>query len=114
MYKACVRLAMLLASLASLGTSIAQITDGNIVGTITDPTGAAIGDVTLTLQNVATGVQYTAKTAADGSYRFNNVPVGTYTIAAAATGFKKLTQRNVAVELSRTTTVNLGLEVGAV
>ncbi len=114
MYKACVRLAMLLAFLASLGTSIAQITDGNIVGTITDPTGAAIGDVTLTLQNVATGVQYTAKTAADGSYRFNNVPVGTYNIAAAATGFKKLTQRNVAVELSRTTTVNLGLEVGAV
>ena len=69
---------MLLAFLASLGTTIAQITDGNIVGTIMDPTGAAIGDVALTLQNVATGVQYTAKTAADGSYRFNNVPVGTY------------------------------------
>ena len=113
MYKTCLRLRCS-AFLASLGTTIAQITDGNIVGTVMDPTGAAIGDVALTLQNVATGVQYTAKTAADGSYRFNNVPVGTYMLAAAATGFKKLTQRNVVVELSRTTTVNLSLEVGEV
>jgi len=111
------RLRMLLPALlvAMLpGGLYAQISDGNIVGAVFDQTGAAVARATVELDNPATGVKITRTTDNAGFYRFNNVPVGSYNVTASATGFGKKTLENVRVELNRSTTVNVTLEVSQV
>ena len=55
-------------SLATL--ALAQATDGNLVGTITDPSGAVIPNASIQLLNAETGVSFTAKADDSGNYRF--------------------------------------------
>ena len=66
------------------------------------------------MKNVATGVKNTAKTGADGIYRFSNVPIGSYTVTVAAASFAASLVRDVQVELNKTTTVNATLPPAAV
>src|SRR5436190_18962866 len=92
----------------------AQVSDGNLVGTVTDASGGAVSGATVDLENVATGVRATAKTDGAGQYRFNNVPVGNYKLTVSAAGFGNSSITNVTIELNRTATVNAALEVGTV
>jgi hypothetical protein len=105
---------LLLCSIIFAPRSFGQASDGNIVGTVLDATGAVVSNANVELANVATGVKNTAKTDSNGAYRFNNVLVGTYAITVMAQGFTTLTLKDVQVELSKTTTVNLTVTVGAV
>src|SRR5215468_3546149 len=101
---------VLLALFVCAGISIGQVSDGNIVGTVLDATGAAVPNAAVELRNTATAV----RTDADGSYRFGNVPIGDYTIVVTASGFTSRSLKNVRVELNKTTTANMTLEVGTV
>lgn len=92
----------------------AQTADANVVGTITDATGAVVSDAALTLENDATGILYRTATDNQGNYRFNNVPVGRYSLTVTKPGFTTQTIRNIQLELNRTSTVNASLQVGAV
>jgi hypothetical protein len=94
--------------------AFAQATDGNIVGTVTDATQAVIPAAMITATNKATGVTYTGMSNAVGDYRINNVPVGTYDIDVTATGMAPRKLTNVTVDLNRTSTVNLTLQVSSV
>src|SRR5258708_25188268 len=105
---------LLLCSIIFAPRSFGQASDGNIVGTVLDATGAVVSNANVELANVATGVKNTARTDSNGAYRFGNVLVGTYAITVTAQGFTTLTLKDVQVELSRTTTVNLNVTVGAV
>ncbi|HEV3334727.1 MAG TPA: carboxypeptidase regulatory-like domain-containing protein [Bryobacteraceae bacterium] len=102
----------LLVALATL--SFGQATDGVIVGTVADATGAAVAGTTVTATNKDTGVKYTAPTNEAGEYRVNNVPAGRYDVTAAAKGFATATLANVEVKLNNTTAANLTLAVGSV
>jgi len=92
----------------------AQTTDGSIVGTVTDQSGAAVFSATVDLQNVATGVASTTKTDAQGIYRFNNVPIGRYSVSVKATGFGTTEIKDVEVTLNKISTINVKLEVSSV
>lgn len=94
--------------------SYAQAIDGNIVGTVYDATGAVVPDASVTAENVATGVKSQATTGANGIYRFNNVPVGSYNITVKRTGFTDAVLQSLAVELNKTTTANVTLQLGTV
>ncbi len=107
-------LALLVFSSLSVSKLNAQASDGNIVGLVTDASGAVLPNVTVDLLNIETGVKNSAKTDGSGSYRFGNVLVGKYTITSTATGFTTAALRDVRVELSKTTTANITLTVGAV
>ena len=100
--------ALALAPLASFGQAIS----GNIVGTITDSTGAAITTADITATNVATGVVATAKPNGAGEYRFDNLLVGTYKISVKAAGFRTVNVQ-VEVQLNTTGTANVALVPGA-
>jgi hypothetical protein len=63
---------------------------GEIRGTVTDPSGAAIAGATVTLTNVDTGVTAVYTTNADGLYDTVSTQTGNYNIAFTAQGFKKL------------------------
>src|SRR5258708_23799276 len=65
----------------------AQADRGSVVGTITDPSAAAIANVSLQLKNDATNLEYNTVSQENGSFAFLNLPVGVYTLKAHAAGF---------------------------
>ncbi len=106
--------AIILLALTGVPKSNAQATDSNIVGTVTDATGAAIPAAKVTATNTATNVKYDTVTNMDGEYRLNNVPIGNYTISATKAGFTTGSKSGVQLDLNRTATVNVALAVGTV
>ena len=65
-----------------------SITAGDVTGTVTDPSGAAVPNAAITLTNVDTNASQTATTNGEGTYRFAFVPPGAYKIAVSASGFQ--------------------------
>ena len=104
---------MLLAAMLSLALPVfAQLTSGNLTGSVVDQTGAIIPGTTVLATNDATGVQNSTQTTTAGDYRFENLAAGTYTLTVNAPGFNKAEMKAVAVSVSVTTTVNINLTVG--
>jgi hypothetical protein len=78
-------------------TVTAQTTSGAVVGTVTDPSGAAVVAADVTLIQPATGVQRKAQTQANGGFAFNAVDPGTYTLTVEAKGFKRMERTSVSL-----------------
>src|SRR5436309_14062078 len=93
---------------------LGQAIDGNLTGTIVDASGATVPNAAVEITNTATGIKTTTKTGVDGLYRFNNIPVGNYDVAVMASGFGMSVLKNVAVELNKTATANVTMQVQGV
>src|SRR5450755_4797380 len=89
----------------------AQAISGDVVGTLTDSTGASIPGADVEALNAGTNVRTLAKTGGDGQYRFTNLPPGTYTIKASPQGFTPTSVKNVSVDANKVATVNLSAPV---
>jgi len=82
----------------SLPAAFAQLTTADILGTVTDPTGAVVPNATITVTNLDTKAERTVTTNASGEYDVTLLPVGRYSVTVKAAGFKLSTTNNVAVE----------------
>jgi len=98
---------------ASVVSAHAQQTTGSIVGTVKDETGAVVSAATVKATNVETGFSRAAPTNSYGQYRIDYLPVGGYTVELEATGFRRFVQRNIALNVDQTQTVDITLSVGA-
>lgn len=106
-------LALLVTALFILNLPLsAQLTSGNIVGTVFDPSGATVPEATVVAHNTATGVDVSTTSTSAGQFRFENLPVGTYTVTVNAAAFNKAEVGNVNVQLNQTVTTNVTLTVG--
>jgi hypothetical protein len=105
---------VLIALVGSGFSCFAQSADANVVGTISDQTGAVVPSATIELQNVETNVTYNTTADSQGSYRFGNIPVGRYRLTVNRPGFTTRTLENIQLELNRTSTVNVTMSVGTV
>jgi hypothetical protein len=86
----------------------------SITGIVTDPTGAVVPGVDVTLVNSQTSVAYKAVTDSVGSYTIVNVRPGPgYTITFARDGFNPLTVTGLYLNVNATRTQNAQLRVGA-
>ncbi len=83
--------------------SVGQVVKGSISGSVTDPQGAVVSGAQVKAKSVETGVVFTTTSDSAGLYRFNLIPVGTYTVEIASQGFKTTTQSNVQVGAGRDT-----------
>ena len=92
----------------------AQATDANLTGSVLDPSSGGVPNATLVLENQATGVKYSTVADSRGQYRFNNIPVGQYSVTATAPGFTSSSLKNVNLQLNMTATANLTLQLGTV
>ena len=72
-----------------------QLDTGSIVGTVRDPSGAAIPGASVTVTNEGTNVSQATKTGANGEYVVTSLKVGTYKVAVEMTGFQKFTQAGI-------------------
>ena len=95
-----------------LPMAFSQTTGSNLSGTVTDASGAIVLNASVEVQNEETGVKYTAISGSEGQYRFNNLPVGIYSITAKAAGFSTLLIKGVNLQLNKTLSANLKLELG--
>jgi hypothetical protein len=87
-------------------------TTGALGGAVTDATGAALPNVTVTLVNSATMAAETAVTGANGNYTFAVLAGGGYTVQFAAAGFKTSVLGAVRVNLGESPTLDAALERG--
>src|ERR1017187_9092111 len=88
-----------LAFLVWAGTAYAQVERGTIAGTVRDTSGAVVPDVTITVKNVATGVEF--KTASDqgGEYVVPNLIPREYSITATKRGFSTLDRAGIVLHV---------------
>src|SRR5580704_6401705 len=75
-------------SLLAFAKLNAQVTTADIVGTVTDPGGAAVPNGTATVTNIATGQIQTTHVSNEGAFTFTLLQVGTYKVTVQAAGFK--------------------------
>jgi Carboxypeptidase regulatory-like domain/TonB dependent receptor len=92
---------------------LAQSFNSTINGSVSDPSGAVVPDVELTLTSVATGAVARARTGPDGLFTFPNLQLGEYELKASAKGFRDYVQRGITVLANQVARVEVKLELGA-
>jgi hypothetical protein len=106
---------LLLAALLCFTLSLwGQGTTSRITGTVLDQSGAAVPGATVTLTNEGTQATFTTTTSQTGTYFFEAVQSGLYSVAVEAQGFRKFISRENRVAIGQPTTVNATLDVGNV
>lgn len=93
--------------------SPAQTITASIHGRVTDATGAVLQNATVTATNAETGFSRSAATNADGQYELNQLPVGSYVVAAKAQGFQGR-QINLSLVIGQAATSDFSLSPGQV
>jgi hypothetical protein len=85
---------------------------GALTGTVTDPTGAAVPSVAVTLTSADTGQARTTTTGPDGTYKFNLLPPGNYQVKFERTGFNAVEIPSATVNVTETGVLDRVLQVG--
>ena len=85
---------------------------GTLLGTITDPHGAAVPDAMITATDSATAVKQTVSADGHGFYSFQSLPVGRYNVDITASGFKPLRRTGVVIDVDSKVVVDASLAIG--
>ncbi len=109
------RFRFLIVPLFFLFACVAVIAQQNseIVGTVTDQTGAAVPGAKLVLTQAETGYVYNGVSNATGGFVFAGLNVGTYSLKISAKGFETYTQNGLELNVSQTLGANAKLTIGA-
>ncbi len=108
------RLAVLLAAFFVLFATQALAQEATILGTVTDPTGAAVPNAAIAVTNAETGVARNTTTNSDGQYVSPDLVIGRYSVRVTATGFKATEQKGVTLAVGDRTRIDFKLTVGSV
>ena len=108
-----VRFIILPVILLFAGVGLIAQQNSEIVGSVTDQTGASVPGASLTLTQKETGFVYNVTSNATGGYAFPGLNVGTYDLKVTAKGFEASTTRGLALNVSQTLAVPVKLTVGA-
>ena len=88
-----------------------SVTSGDIVGLVTDPSGAVLANASVTLKSQENGSMQAQSTNSRGAYRFSLLPPGRYTVSVTVAGFHKADATAV-VTIGQAATVNIALALG--
>src|SRR5215472_9776143 len=103
---------VLLISATAIG--FAQVDTGSLVGTVKDPSGAALANVSVSAINIDTGVPIGVKTNAEGSYVITPLHIGRYSMSVESAGFRKEVRKDIVIDVQQTVRVDFTLRVGSV
>src|ERR1035441_6625703 len=112
-----IRLVALL--ILTLGLSVnfslmAQTSEGRILGSVVDPSGAVVGSAKVTITNTATGTSRTITTTAAGDYAAPNLEPGSYVVTVESPGFQKAQHTAIKLEVAKDVRVDFKLTPGAI
>jgi hypothetical protein len=108
------KLRLALFVLLSTATLVGQTFRGTILGAVTDPSGAVVAGANVKVRNVATGLERTTLTSADGSYTVPELPIGTYSVTITQPGFETFAATAVTVDVATERRVDAALKTGQV
>jgi hypothetical protein len=103
--------AIVVGSLLSI-FALAQTGTSRVTGTVEDNAGAVVPGASVTLTNEATNVAYTTTSTTAGTYVFDGVQLGTYSLTFEMSGFKKYVSHGNVLTVGVPLTVNAKLEIG--
>jgi len=106
---------MILIAVAMAGSTPnlwAQAIYGSIYGQITDSTGAAIANATVTVTDVTKGTSVQVTTSSIGEYSVQHLIPDTYDVTVTATGFRGASSKGIRVSADTSPKVDLKLNVG--
>jgi hypothetical protein len=92
----------------------AQVTTGDFTGRVTDQSGAAVPNVTVTAINKATGQTRSAQTNGDGDYLIPRLVPGVYDVTAEGQNFSKALAKDLELNVGMRQTVNIELKPGQI
>ncbi len=99
--------------IAGSGTSFAQTTTADVLGTITDPTGSTVPGVNVTIVNTQTQIKQSVKTNDAGAFIFNSLSPGTYSVKMDVAGFQGVSLKDIVVAAGDRRRLDTALKVGA-
>ncbi len=106
---------MLVLSLVFSPTLFAQVNTGTILGTVSDPSGAAIPNAKITATNEDTAFARSTQSLADGSYLIPLLPTGPkYQVVVEAPGFKSFSRTGIELQLNQNVRIDIHVQLGAV
>src|SRR5712692_7487862 len=86
--------------------------NATVVGTITDPSGAAVANATITITHVETGKVFHLTSSSDGQYAAPDLPIGHYNIKVEAAGFKAAEQKGVVLQVGDRARLDYQMSMG--
>lgn len=104
---------LLLGLLLSVAAN-AQVAGGALSGTVTDPSGGQVPSAKVVIKNVATGVDRTVTTNANGYFTSPNLLPGEYQITVSATGFNTVTKSGITINVGSQQSIDVALQIGTV
>src|SRR5262249_44743991 len=81
--------------------AIAQVTTGNISGTLRDASGGVVVGASVTAANRETALAHTVQSGTDGHYQIRNLPIGVYDVKAEMTGFQSQLHQGLNLEVGQ-------------
>jgi hypothetical protein len=91
----------------------AQVATADILGTVTDSTGAVIPEAKVIILNTGTGISASQESNKTGEFLFSHVQIGTFKLTVTAKGFKSFSVTDLALTTGQRVRVNAKLEVGS-
>jgi hypothetical protein len=91
----------------------AQVTTADLVGTVTDSTGAVLPNASVTVKNTATGISRKTTTDQSGNYAFSLLQIGQYDLLVSAPGFKDFKVAGLSLAVGERRRANAELALGS-
>jgi hypothetical protein len=91
---------------------LAMAQNASIVGTVTDPSGAAVPNVRITVTNIETGLTHTVVSNDSGQYAIPELKIGHYDAKAEASGFKVAEQKGLVLQVGDRDRVDFQMQLG--
>jgi hypothetical protein len=95
-------------------TALGQGTTGSLTGNVADPGGAVVAGASVTIKSSTKGTERKGITTEQGTFNFQALEPGQYTLTVEANGFKKAQTLNVTIEVSKQANVTVTMEIGSV
>jgi len=104
----------MLGAVLLMASSLAFAQEATIVGTVTDPSGSVLPNVTITITSTDTGRVSTFTTNDSGQYVVPDLAIGHYTIKAEASGFSTAVKDGVVLNVGDRDRLDFAMKVGEV
>jgi hypothetical protein len=87
---------------------------GEIRGTVTDPSGAVVGNASITATDIDKGIKHTVASDGNGQFHLAALPPARYSVSVSKSGFQSEVAKNVVVNVGQTSTVDFPMKVSQV
>src|SRR5271169_2844743 len=104
---------LIVLSILSVAAWSQEVT-ANIVGVVTDSSGAAIKGAEVVATDVDRGTVWPTKTNDSGEYNLLRLPIGTYTVKITAQGFESVSHAPFTLVLNQAARIDVQMKVGSI